>query len=287
MGWYLMKQNYAICGKLISIESPLPLTEHENFKIFAVDGGKTDIHITYKISEVLPEAPGEPKVSQSGSLVSWSDGMVYRNTPMGTAQGALSCYKIGDTTNSEVYFTQRSYGVMADFRYMWNSISLSQLLLPFKTLLFHASYISVNGEGILFSAECGVGKSTQAELWRKYKGAEVINGDKAGVSVCSDGVYVHGLPFCGTSGICKNKSFPLKAIVLLGQAPQNTIRRVTGVSAIQSLIKNVYLDFISPGETGQCVDTLIELLNEVPVYHLDCTPDQRAVEALAIELAKL
>lgn len=287
VGWYLMKQNYAICGKLISIESPLPLTEHENFKIFAVDGGKTDIHITYKISEVLPEAPGEPKVSQSGSLVSWSDGMVYRNTPMGTAQGALSCYKIGDTTNSEVYFTQCSYGVMADFRYMWNSISLSQLLLPFKTLLFHASYISVNGEGILFSAECGVGKSTQAELWRKYKGAEVINGDKAGVSVCSDGVYVHGLPFCGTSGICKNKSFPLKAIVLLGQAPQNTIRRVTGVSAIQSLIKNVYLDFISPGETGQCVDTLIELLNEVPVYHLDCTPDQRAVEALAIELAKL
>ena len=173
---------------------------------------------------------------------------------------------------------------MSDYRYMWNSVSLGQLLLPFKSLLFHASYISVDGEAILFSAECGVGKSTQAELWRKHRGAEVINGDKAGVSVENDGVYAHGLPFCGTSGICKNKTLPLKAIVLLGQAPENKIRRVTGIEAIQSLLGNIYLDFLAPGETQKCVDVLIELLNTVPVYRLDCTPDEKAVETLALQL---
>ena len=183
-----------------------------------------------------------------------------------------------------MYFTERSYNVMSDFRYMWNSVSLSQLLLPFKVLLFHASYISFNDEAILFSADCGVGKSTQAELWRKHRGAEVINGDKAGVSVENGKVYAHGLPFCGTSGICKNRTLPLKAIVLLGQAPENKIRRVKGVEAIQSLLHNIYLDFLAPGETQECIDVLIELLNTVPVYRLDCTPDERAVEKLAFEL---
>lgn len=279
-----MRKNYSICGKTISIESPLPVTEHENFSIFAVEEGNTDILITYNVAETLPCIPGNSKRAKNGAYVSWDGEEVYRNNPMGVAEGALSCYNFADTSHSRVYFTKQSYNVMSDYRYMWNSVSLGQLLLPFKSLLFHASYISVDGEAILFSAECGVGKSTQAELWRKHRGAEVINGDKAGVSVENDGVYAHGLPFCGTSGICKNKTLPLKAIVLLGQAPENKIRRVTGIEAIQSLLGNIYLDFLAPGETQKCVDVLIELLNTVPVYRLDCTPDEKAVETLAFEL---
>ena len=136
----------------------------------------------------------------------------------------------------------------------------------------------------MFSAPCGTGKSTQAELWRVHKGAEIINGDKAGVSVDADGVNAHGLPFSGTSGICKNRSMPLKAIVLLGQAKENRIRRLNGAEAVMSLMSNVYLDFIAPEETQRCVDLLIELLKKVPVYRLDCTPDEQAVEKLASEL---
>ncbi len=279
-----MKQNYSICGKQISIESPLPLTEHENFSIFAVEQGDADIKIAYNVAEKLPESPVNTKKTPIGALVSWDGENIFRHNPMGVAEGALSCYKITDTSQSQVYFTNRSYGVMSDFRYMWNSVSLSQLFLPFKILLFHASYISIDGEAVLFTAQCGVGKSTQAELWRKYMGAEVINGDKAGVSVEQNGVFAHGLPFCGTSGICKNKTLPLKAIVLLSQAPENKITRVTGIQAIQSLMGNIYLDFVAPGETQQCVDALIDLLSEVPVYHLQCTPDEKAVKCLAEKL---
>ena len=279
-----MKQNYAICGKRILIESPLPLTEHENFSIFAVNEGETDIKITYNVAEKLPETPVNTKKTPIGAFVSWEGEKVFRHNPMGVAEGALSCYRVTDTSESQVYFTNQSYGVMSDFRYMWNSVSLSQLFLPFKILLFHSSYISTDGGAVLFTAQCGVGKSTQAELWRKYMGAEVINGDKAGVSVEENSVFAHGLPFCGTSGICKNKTLPLKAIVLLSQAPENKINRVTGISAIQSLMGNIYLDFVAPGETQQCVDALIDLLSKVPVYHLQCTPDESAVKTLAKEL---
>ena len=279
-----MKQLYSICGKTISIESPLPLTEHENFSIFAVDEGASDIKITYHVAENLPATPVNTKTTPVGALVSWEGDRIFRHAPMGTAEGALSCYKATDTSQSDVYFTNQSYGVMSDFRYMWHSVSLGQLFLPFKILLFHASYISTKAGAILFTAPCGTGKSTQAGLWQQFMGAEVINGDKAGVSVDESGAYAHGLPFCGTSGICKNKSMPLKAIVVLGQAPENKITPITGVSAIQSLLSNLYLDFVAPGETQQCVDVIIDLLSKVPVYSLQCTPDEDAVKCLAKEL---
>lgn len=279
-----MKKNYSICGKVISIESPRPITEHENFKIFSVEGGSPDIRINYNITAKLPTVPVSGKTTENGATVSFDGNTVYRNNPMGVAEGALSCYGVGDTTKSRVYFTEESYSTMSDFRYMWNCVSLSQLLLPFNVLLFHASYISVDGGAILFSGSCGAGKSTQAELWRKHKGAEVINGDKAGVSVENGAVYAHGLPFCGTSGICKNRTLPLTAIVLLSQSSENTVRRTVGVEAIESLLKNIYLDFLAPGETQKCVDTLIQLLGTVPVYSLACTPDERAVKTLATQL---
>ena len=130
-----MKQNYSICGKKILIESELPLTEHENFSVFAVEEGNADIKITYSVAEKLPDTPVNTKKTPIGAVVSWEGEKVFRHSPMGVAEGALSCYKISDTSESQVYFTDKSYGVMSDFRYMWNSVSLSELFLPYKILL--------------------------------------------------------------------------------------------------------------------------------------------------------
>lgn len=279
-----MENYYLICGRTVSVASPLPLAEHENFALFTTRQSSADLHINYKIVDELPVPSGECKLSAGGTAVYCRGGEVWRNTPMGTQQGALSHYRLGGTSHSTVYFTPCSYKTMSDYRYMWQSVSLGQLLLPFGVLLMHASYISVNGGAVLFTAPSGVGKSTQAELWRIFKGAEVINGDKAGVSVGEGGVYAHGLPFCGTSGICKNRTLPLKAIVLLEQSADNRIERVAGLEAVQSLVKNIYLDFLAPGETQGCIDVLLRLLGTVPVYRLRCTPDERAVQTLASTL---
>ena len=172
---------------------------------------------------------------------------------------------------------------MADNRFMWSSLSLAQLLLGKNAFFIHSSFISVDGKAILFSAACGVGKSTQAALWEKHRSAEIINGDKAGVLV-ENGVYACGVPFCGTSGICKNKTLPLGAIVLLSQAPENSIKRLSGIEALQGVMKNIYLDLIAPNEQKTVVDLLIELLKTVPVYALSCTADENAVITLEKEL---
>lgn len=278
-----MKKYYLLCKKLISVEAESFPGDNPLWSQFEVDGGITDININCKVCEPFPEMLGESRGRSGEFLVSVAGDTVYRALPMGTVNGALTKYNPADTSYSETFFTQKSFPVMMDSRYMWSSVSLPQLLLAQNAFFIHSSFISVNGKAILFSAPCGTGKSTQAALWEKHRQAEVINGDKAGILV-ENGVYACGVPFCGTSGICKNKTFPLGAIVLLHQSAENSIRRLTGLEALQGVLRNVYLDLLAPNEQKTIFDLLIELLKTVPVYSLGCTPDENAVVTLENEL---
>ena len=272
-----MKKYYRICEKLICIEASSFPGDNPQWSQFEVESNKADINVTCKISDSFPETSGAVKSGEF--VVSVNGDNVFREFPMGLSQGTMTRYSLSDNSQSETYFTQESFPVMMDSRYMWNSISLVQLLLAHNAFFIHSSFISVNGKAILFSAPCGTGKSTQAALWEKYRNAEVINGDKAGVLV-ENGVYACGVPFCGTSGICKNKTFPLGAIILLGQAPENKIRRLAGVEAMRNVMQNIYLDLVAPNEQTAIVDLLIRLLDTVPVYSFECLPDESAVIAL-------
>lgn len=278
-----MKKSYCICNKSICIEAEYFPGDNPLWKLFETEDTAADINVSCRLCDELPPIPSV-NAKKSGEFRISADGeTVYREFPMGTVAGALTVYSPADTSSSNTFFTQRSFPVMMDGRYMWSSVSLAQLLLPKNAFFIHSSYISVQGKAILFSAPSGTGKSTQAALWEKHRNAEVINGDKAGVLV-ENGAYACGVPFCGTSGICKNKTFPLGAVVLLSQAPQNSIRRLAGIEALQGVLRNVYLDLIAPGEQGAIIDLLITLLETVPVYMLNCTADENAVITLEKEL---
>lgn len=278
-GLFLMKKYYSLCQNLICIEAESFPGDNPLWAQFETDFGDADINISCEIREAFPDMPSESTVRSGEFFVCRSGNKVLRAFPMGTLPGALTEYSPTDTSFSKTFFTERSFPVMMDSRYMWSSVSLAQLMVFKNAFFMHASYVDIGGKAILFSAPCGTGKSTQAELWRKHRNAEIINGDKAGVSVGSV-IYAHGLPFCGTSGICKNRSLPLGAIVLLGQSPKNTIRRLNGVEALQGVMSNVYLDLLAPNEQQMIFDLLIEMLKTVPVYSFGCTPDENAVTAL-------
>lgn len=278
-----MKKYYSICNRLISIEAESFPGSNPMWEQFESEEGSADINISCRVREPFPDMPCEPIGRAGEHFVGASGGTVYRSLPMGTLPGALTCYTPPDTSFSETFFTEKSFPVMMDSRYMWASLSFAQLMLYKKAFFLHSSYIAVGGKAVLFSAACGVGKSTQASLWEKYRSAEVINGDKAGVLV-DDEVYACGVPFCGTSGICRNKTLPLAAIVLLGRSEENSVKRLSGLEALRGVLANVYLDLLAPGEQNAIIDLLVELLKTVPVYYFACTADERAVLALEKEL---
>lgn len=144
-------------------------------------------------------------------------------------------------------------------------------------LLVHASCVSYQGEGLVFTAPSGTGKTTQAELWNQWKGAEILNGDKV-ILECRNGrCFAWGSPWKGSSPYGLNKSVPLRAVVVLAQGRENVIRRLEGAESVSLFYPHIFW----PSWDGECavgaMETLDVLMNQVPVYHLSCLPDRSAV----------
>ncbi len=274
-----MEKLFRICNHDISITAPRFSENNDDWNAFEVDEFNGGLNIRCIVNDRLPEITASECGTNADVTVYSCGEKVYRKIDMGTAEGVLSVYSLSSPNESTAYFTHKSFSTMTDSRYMWNSLALPQLFLLRKTFFLHSSYVDIGGKALLFSAPCGTGKSTQADLWRSCRQAETVNGDKAGISVCN-GVLAHGVPFCGTSGICKNRTLPLGAVVFLSQSSENHIRRCSGTEAVRLFMNNTYLDFLAPQEQRMFVDTVIEIINKTPVYFYGCTPDERAVAAL-------
>jgi len=274
-----MLRNYSICGKVVTINAPFFPSDSEDWQKFLVESAKSDITVECKVDGNLPEINGE--WVKKGNYCYCVDGNIfYKHVNMGSADGAVVKTLLDAPMRKEITFVEGSFKTLMDERYMWSTIGLAESLLHFDALLLHASFIEVGGEAILFTAPCETGKSTQAALWHQFCGANIINGDKAGLCYSDGKVYACGVPFCGTSRICENKILPLKAIVELGQSPVNTVEKLTRVGGLQAVLGNTYIDMQCPFVPIMCVDLISKILQRVTVYHLDCTPDERAVEAL-------
>lgn len=163
-------------------------------------------------------------------------------------------------------------------RNLCDIIALDSLLLNHQGILLHSSFIRWKEKGLLFSAPSGTGKSTQADLWEKYEGAEIINGDRAGLRKLDNGWTAYGLPYAGSSGVYRNESAPVTAIIVLRQAEENRIRPLGPVEAVQYLYPEITVHQWDKDFVNRVMDLLMDLVFNVPIYLLECLPDQGAVE---------
>ena len=167
-----------------------------------------------------------------------------------------------------------------------NSLGLEHLTAMEGGFVFHCSFVARDNGAILFTAPSGTGKSTQADLWRDFRNAEIINGDRAAVCVKEGRVFAEGIPFSGSSSYCKMATLPVSAIVYLSQAPQTTIRKLRGMEAFAKIWEGVGLNTWIRQDVEKVSDAVRQVATEIPVYHLACTPDESAVIALEDVLRK-
>lgn len=157
------------------------------------------------------------------------------------------------------------------------NIGLERLVLHRGGIILHASFIAKEGRGILFSAPSGTGKSTQAKLWNALRDYEILNGDRAGIRK-GDGIWqAWGLPYAGTSGIYRNESADLQAVVVLRQGSENRIHRLCAADAIRFLYPQTTVHHWSAHFVNDALDILQAVTMDVPVYMLECLPDEDAV----------
>ena len=245
----MLSEFYEFGGTLFRIDSEEPLLESKYTAPFACAGTKTpDFVITVWYSGEKMQN-GFSNANRSGSSVRIEFAESYRGKI--SAKNALE------------------------------ESGIFRMLAEHGGVVLHSSYIiTQRGEALLFSAPSGTGKSTQAELWRSYAGAQVINGDRALVKA-ENGVTANGILFSGTSGIRKNVTAPLRALVLLRQSEKNEIRSVSGKEAFMRLLPQCSYYPNEEENLRLVTGILAEIISAVPVYDFGCVPDESAVSALS------
>ena len=165
-------------------------------------------------------------------------------------------------------------------------IGIEHTLCKHKTFMLHSSYINYNGDAILFSGPSGIGKSTQADLWQEYEGAEIINGDRTAISKNLGSWHAYGLPFAGSSKIYKNKTLPIKAVVILKQGKENCIRKAKPMEAFKALYSEITVNSWNKNDVETIIKLVETFIKEVPIYVLSCLPNKEAVYLLKKEIER-
>lgn len=146
-----------------------------------------------------------------------------------------------------------------------------------RIIQFHSSLIDMQGRGLMFLGPSGIGKTTQAELWNRYRDALIINGDIVFVQETEGSFLGWGTPWHGSSPYCENASVPVDALIVLKQAPENSIRELTGFEKVTAVSNSVFYPTWLENGMELCLDVLNHLLRALPVYELACRPDEEAV----------
>lgn len=157
--------------------------------------------------------------------------------------------------------------------------AFAEFLFDRDVLMLHGSAIAVEGQGYLFAAPSGTGKSTHTRLWREYFGqrAEMVNDDKPFLAVTPQGVTVYGAPWSGKHGLDNNIAVPLKGICLLQRGKENAIRPLSPREALPMLLKFGYCP-LAP-QKAEAYHRLVETLaSRVPLWQMSCTKELQAAQ---------
>ena len=156
---------------------------------------------------------------------------------------------------------------------------IASALCRFGIILFHGSTLSLDGDGYIFTAKSGTGKSTHTKIWRRVYGERVkmINDDKPLVKISERGVTVFGTPWCGKHALGANISAPLKGIAVLERGAENTISKISRYEALPKLLSQTFRP--KDTEALRHVLSLVDKLGVlVPVYKLSVNMENSAAE---------
>ena len=265
-----MKQCFRIGAVTIAVESAHALTCGGLFRAFSV-GGTDDVDLTYRVAYVdrLP--------SSEGADLPERDGATYRFLPDSRTGQPFACtVRKGGTVEIRILASYAPWG--GSVEQLFPLLALQHTLLERDHLLLHGAYLTVNGCGLLFAGHSGIGKTTQSRLWQARFGAKAVNEDRAVIDLLSQPVRVCGVPVAGSSPFCENVAAPLRAVIVLGQAPENRIERLSAAKALPRIMDGVYLPAGFRADQPATMELALKLCAAVPVWRLDCRPDFESAE---------
>ena len=283
-----------VCDEMLS-----QMTNYAPFAVDVCDASCEKPVFSLAVQEaVAPEFTEDTRQEDEGQSIvcgRTAEGLpVFDFLLLGKSTGVLVCEK--DFKHAVLFLGEKCDGAaitgMRQFA-LNNALMVLYALATagLGTALFHAASVSYKGLGYLFLGKSGTGKSTHARLWLKYiEGTELFNDDNPVVRLFEkDGrkfAVAYGSPWSGKTPCYKNVKFELGGFVLLSQAPFNKITPLKGVSAYAAIL---------PSISGMRWDKKIAdglhltqngLASNVPVWYLECLPDEEAARLCCQSIAR-
>ena len=165
-------------------------------------------------------------------------------------------------------------------------LPIRRILHIYQAFLFHSSRIEFEGKAVLFSGASGIGKTTQALLWKNYENVPYLCNDRSIIRYEKNEWKTYGYFQDGSEPIADNKCLPLGAIVFLKQGTENIIKKIQGKEALKLLMEQIFLDSWDYAMIADITIRIVSLLEDIPVYTLQCLPEHSAIECLKNELKR-
>lgn len=229
------------------------------------------------------------KISQlAGKVIAVRSDIVVYQTSFGESRllgikgkdTFYACYHEISEGQAEVFLSMHEISGLHIDPVFSSMFALERHMIKRDSLILHCAYTVYKGRAILFSAPSGTGKSTQAELWKQYRGGRIVNGDRALLRKI-DGVWsACGWPVCGSSDICESEDTPLYTIVMLRQGETNHIERLSPIQAFTQLYAQTTINQWNPAFVQRAMELIEDLIGQVPVYQLTCNMTEDAVQCL-------
>ena len=274
---------FRIADVTVCLQTDQVLAEEDIFRPFVTQSEDVDFRAVFRQVDQLPTIPEKILYEdlcyrvhpdgKGGFLRSFFD------APSDMTPYAVAAYDHPGGSIRVEYLPKGAHCV-SEIRNSFFHLGLEALLMERNRLCLHAACVDTAMGGILLSGPSGIGKSTQADLWCRHRGARQINGDLPILQKTKTGWQAWGSPYAGSSRCYLNECCSIRTIVILRQAPENRLRRLSPSEAFRAVWSGVTVNSWDPRFTERACDLALELISQIPVYELACTPDIRAVELL-------
>lgn len=227
--------------------------------------------------------------------------LVYRNQPWAiyknhnewiylefvTEQNSDTLLRVGFFTQGhtlgKIYSPKHEISFKGDLQslslFPTDQIWLAHVLADRQGCYLHAAGVILNGHGLLFVGHSGAGKSTIMTMLRDE--GEILCDDRMIVRRWQGGFRIHGTWSHGVVPVVSPNSAPLRAILLLEQAPHNQLVPIT---SHREIVRTLPFFIVKPLVTAdwweKTLDLVGQMAREVPVYHLQFDKSGGLVQTL-------
>lgn len=171
----------------------------------------------------------------------------------------------------------------AEFHYdFFHALRLAFLYLAQKhdMAALHSASILYRDRLWLFSGPSGMGKSTHTRLWNEQFHMPVINGDLNLLAIKNGTPVVHGIPWCGTSGIRSTRTYPLGGILLLERDTKNFVEELSPDQKLLFVTQRLVSPSWTKEQWQKNLDIVTQATADCLVCKLHCTKEAEAAEVM-------